>query len=108
MRNTVLIPSIPAVDPLARKHNGTYEKKARMRVASLLCGMLLFLSLGVACAQTQPDDNRSLGDIAREVREQRRVKPPGTSERSVVIQELVADMSVNDPEEYRRTNDRPA
>ena len=61
----------------------------------------LFLSLGVALAQAQQDDNRSLGDIARETREQKRLKARDASPHSAKVRELIADMSVTDPEEYR-------
>ena len=66
-----------------------------------LSWMLLFLSLSVAFAQTQPDDNRSLGDIVRETRKQRLLKPQDASSHSAHMHELIADMSVNDPDEYR-------
>jgi hypothetical protein len=66
-----------------------------------LSWVLLFLSVGAALAQNQPDDNRSLGDIARETREQKRLKPQDASPHAAHMRELIADMSVNDPEEYR-------
>ena len=65
-----------------------------------LSWVLLFLSLDVVFAQTQTDDNRSLGDVARETREQTRLKAHDASPRALHRRELIADMSVNDPGEY--------
>jgi hypothetical protein len=50
--------------------------------------------------QTQPDDNRSLGNVARETLEQKRLKAQDASPHAVHMRELIADMSVNDPGEY--------
>lgn len=61
---------------------------------------LLILSLGAAFAQAQTDANRSLGDVARETREQNRLKTQDASPQASHMRELIADMTVNDPEEY--------
>jgi hypothetical protein len=67
-----------------------------------LSWVLLFLSLGAPFAQTQSDDNRSLGDIAREARTEKSLKPhQDASPHSPHMRELIADMSVTNPEEYR-------
>jgi hypothetical protein len=60
----------------------------------------LLLLIGAAFAQTHPDDNRNLGDVARETREEKRLKAQGASPHAAHMRELIADMSVNDPEEY--------
>jgi hypothetical protein len=65
-----------------------------------LSWVLLFLLLGAAFAQTHPDDNRNLGDVARETREEKRLKAQDASPHAAHMRELIADMSVNDPEEY--------
>src|ERR1700720_85111 len=65
-----------------------------------LSWVLLFLSLDVVFAQTQTDDNRSLGDVARETREQMRLNAHDASPRALHMREMIADMSVNDPGEY--------
>ena len=71
-----------------------------MRFAARFSWILVFLCLGVAFAQTQPGDERSLADIARETRERKRLNPPDTRANSAVVRLLIADMSANDPEEY--------
>lgn len=70
-----------------------------MRFTQLSC-VLLFLSLNVVFGQTQTDDNRSLGDVARETREQVRLKPHDATPRALHMRELIADMSINDPGDY--------
>jgi hypothetical protein len=66
---------------------------------SQLPWMLLLLSLSAAFAQTQPDDSRSLGDVARETREHLKVQEGNPH--SARIRELIADMSATDPDDYR-------
>jgi hypothetical protein len=61
--------------------------------------ILLLVFAGFALAQTQSDDSRSLGEVARETRE--RVKAQRASPHAARVQELVGDMSVTDPDEYR-------
>jgi hypothetical protein len=63
--------------------------------------MLLFLTVGVAFAQTQSNGNRSLGDVARQTREQKRLTAQDASPHSAWVRELIADMSVTDPDDYR-------
>jgi hypothetical protein len=65
-----------------------------------LCWIFMFLPLCAAVAQS-PDDNRSLGDIAREAREQKRLHANDVTPHSARIHELIADISVNDSDEYR-------
>jgi len=63
--------------------------------------IFLCFPLGAALAQS-PDDNRSLGDIAREAREQKRLHPQDASPNAAHIRELIADLSgANDVAEYR-------
>ncbi len=60
----------------------------------------LVLLIRAAFAQTHPDDNRNLGDVARETREEKRLKAQDAGPHAAHMRELIADMSVNDPEEY--------
>src|SRR5260370_32601223 len=57
-----------------------------------LLSIVLFGPIGAALAQT-PDDNRSLGDIAREAREQKRLHAQDSSPHAARIREIVADLS---------------
>ena len=62
--------------------------------------IFMFLPLRAAFAQS-PDDNRSLGDIAREAREQKLLHANNVTPHSARIRELIADIGVNDADEYR-------
>lgn len=62
--------------------------------------IFMFLPLCAAFAQS-PDDNRSLGDIAREAREQKLLHASDVTPHSDRIRELIADIGVNDADEYR-------
>ena len=77
-----------------------------MRFAIRLSSILVFLLLRGAFAQTPPEDNQSLADIAREARERKRLNPSDESTHSAVVRELIAGMnegrSINDPVEYGR------
>ena len=73
-----------------------------MSLAKLLFCTLPLLSIAVTFAQTQePEGQPSLGDVARETREQRRLQPQQESAHAMKVRELIADMSMNTPEDYQ-------
>jgi hypothetical protein len=72
-----------------------------MRFATQVSTMLLLLSSIAASSQTNPNGNRSLGDIARETRAQQRLKSQDTSAKAAHVRELIADIGLNDPEAYK-------
>jgi len=78
------------------------ERPTRMRlVPQIFFRMLLLICLGTAFGQTTPNGSRSLGDIARETREQKRSKSPDSSPKSAQVRRMIADIGLNDPEEYQ-------
>ncbi len=70
-----------------------------MRLNKLSLALAL-VALSSTFAQELPDENRSLGDVARETREHNRLKAQDANPQAIHIRELIANMGGNNPAEY--------